>query len=270
VWRAETSSLLWVDIPRGEVHESDPASGRTSTRRVPESVGAVALTESDDLLLACASGFARLSDDGFVHVATVLDAADRMNDAKCDPVGRFWAGSTAVDFTPGQGALHVLESDGAHRIAVEELTLPNGLDWSPAGDVFYLADSMRHEISAWDYDLTDGALTGRRLFASFAPSEGMPDGLTIDTDGCLWVAMWGGHRVIRLDPAGRVVQRIELPVAQPSSCTFGGPQLDTLYVTSAADGLPPREDAVDGSVFALTGVGAQGLPVSRFGIGRPG
>lgn len=193
-----------------------------------------------------------------------------MNDAKCDPAGRFWAGSTAIDFTPGRGALHVLEADGAHRVAVDGLILPNGLDWSPAGDVFYLADTYRHEISAWDYDVTDGALTNRRPFASFNARDGMPDGLTIDVDGCIWVAMWGGHRVIRLDPAGKAIQTIDLPVAQPSSCMFGGPDLDTLFVTSAAEGLQLGDGALDGSVFAIAGLRTQGLPVSRFGVGRPG
>ena len=131
VWRAETSSLLWVDIPRGEVHESVLPSGTTTTRRIPESLGAVALTGSDELLLACRSGFATLRDDQFVPLAPFLGEAERMNDAKCDPAGRFWAGSTAIDFTPGQGALHVLEADGARRVAVDGLTCPTGWTGAP-------------------------------------------------------------------------------------------------------------------------------------------
>jgi sugar lactone lactonase YvrE len=267
VWRPETASLLWVDIAGQNVHESDPATGATMTRHLPESVGAVALTDgSDDLLLACQSGFGSLRGDEFASLATVLDRSERMNDAKCDPAGRFWAGSTAQDFSAGRGRLHVLEPGGEHRVAVTGLTLPNGLDWSLDGKIFYLADSLAHEIIAWDYDVTDGTLTDRRTFASFT-GEGIPDGLTIDTDGCLWVAVWGGHRVVRLDPGGRVVRIVDLPVAQPSSCTFGGPGLDTLFVTSAAEGLPTADGSLDGSVFAITGTGAQGRPVSRFGRG---
>jgi sugar lactone lactonase YvrE len=268
VWRDETSTLLWVDIPRGELHEVAVDSGSTRVRTIPESLGAVALTTSDELLLACASGFGLLAEDGFTITAALLDGSRRMNDAKCDPAGRFWAGSTTLDFQPGQGALHLLEPDGSHRVAVEGLTLPNGLDWSPDGTVFYLADTMRHEISAWDVDLTDGTLRDRRLFASFG--NGMPDGLTVDTDGCLWVTMWGGAELRRLAPDGRTVATVPMPVAQPSSCTFGGADLTTLFVTSARDGLPVGPAALDGSVFALHGLGAQGLPTARFGVGRIG
>jgi sugar lactone lactonase YvrE len=191
-----------------------------------------------------------------------------MNDAKCDPHGRLWAGSTQMEFAGGQGALHMLDADWRHKIVLHGLTLPNGLGWSPDGRTFYLIDSIARELNAFDVTPGGCALSGRRVLTTFGEDAGLPDGMTVDSTGCLWIAMWGGGRIVRVSPEGSVIDVVPVPVAQPSSCAFGGPGLDVLYVTSAREGLdlpPLPATAVDGSVLAVRGLGVTGLPGTRFG-----
>jgi sugar lactone lactonase YvrE len=185
-----------------------------------------------------------------------------MNDAKCDPAGRFWAGSTALDFETGRGALHVLRPDWSTDVVWDGFALPNGMGWSPDSHAFYLADSVAHAIYAFDFDVASGTPSAQRTLIEFTEADGMPDGLCVDTDGCLWVAMWGGARVLRISPAGDVLGSIAMPVRQPSSCAFAG---DLLCVTSARDGLRVSGESLDGSVFRVAGTGSSGLPQAGFG-----
>lgn len=271
VWDARTGLLWWVDIPAGLVHASRvnasrPGTGELTTLALPMQVGAVAPTTSGDLVVACEAGFGLLAAGGAFEVRQpVLAAGERMNDAKCDPAGRLWAGSTEMTFTPGRGRLHVLHPDWHSEVVLDGLTLPNGMGWSPDSSEFYLADSVQRVIYAFTFDLRGATLSGKRTLIAFAERDGMPDGLCVDTSGCLWVAMWGGSRVLRISPVGEILAVVEMPVRQPSSCAFGGQRLDVLYVTSARDGLELADDAADGSVFALTGTGAAGTLPAFFG-----
>ncbi len=267
VWDVSSNALHWVDIPAGEIHTSEPGSGQTLTLSLDTMVGAVALTETGGLVVACAEGFGLLHKGEFDLRLPFLTAAERMNDGKCDPAGRFWAGSTHRDFTAGGGALHMLGADWQPHVALTGLTLPNGLGWTADGSTFYLVDSLQQVIFAFDFDVASGALSGQRILRSFADTEDLPDGLCLDAEDFLWVAMWGGSRVLRISAAGDIVARIDLPVTQPSSCAFGGSGLDTLYVTSARGGLASdlAADAPDGSVFSVTDTGVTGLPPARFG-----
>ncbi|GAA5187626.1 SMP-30/gluconolactonase/LRE family protein [Rugosimonospora acidiphila] len=265
VWDPAGDRLHWVDIPAGHVHTSDPATGRTSTIALPTHVGAAVPRREGGFVAATSAGFAAVDAGGAMTVRrAILPDGQRMNDAKCDRHGRLWAGSTTMDFQPGEGALHVLMPDWTTRVLLNGLTLPNGLDWSPDGRTFYLADTMVGEISAFDTEPGDTTIRRRRTLFRIPSERGMPDGLSVDATGCLWVAMWGGDRVIRLSPDGDLLGEVPMPVHQPSSCAFGGPRLDVLYVTSARDGLDLPAGDPAGSVFAIDRPGAVGLPSTPF------
>jgi sugar lactone lactonase YvrE len=261
VWDPVAERLVWVDIPAGLVHTSS-LDGTTSTIRTPTMVGAVALRQAGGLVAATREGFAVIGPDGEVESKLdVLRSGHRMNDAKCDSRGRFWAGSTEMSFASGEGALHVLAPNWVVRTVLEDLTLPNGLGWSTDDRTFYLADTVEHVLWAFDCDPDTAALGRRRALRTFDDSEGMPDGLCVDAADRVWLAMWGGSRVLALAPDGTVLLDVAVPVRQPTSCAFAGRELDVLCITSAREGLGLADDdpAPDGSVLSVTGTGARGV-----------
>lgn len=188
----------------------------------------------------------------------------RMTDAKCDHAGRFWAGSTDRDFAAGCRALHVLTPSWQWEQVLDGLTLPNGLEWNLDGRAFYLVDTIGGEPCAFNAPSRGLTPTNRRLLTRFPARDGIPDGMTVDTEGCLWVALWGGGRIIRLAPGDETLGTVPVPVAQPSSSAFAGPDLDGLIVTTAREGLDLGEGAVAGSVLAVGGLGVHGLPSRPF------
>ncbi len=270
VWDTERGELLWVDIPRGLVHRLDPATGRDVPLPVGQPVGAVALRASGGLVLALRDGFGLL-DYGSREVSIVQGVetdlpGNRMNDGKCDRAGRFWAGTMAVDETPYAGALYRLDTDLRVRQVVPDATMPNGLDWSPDERTLYYVDTFDQGIDIFDYDPEQGALANRRRLVDIEPADGLPDGLTVDSEGFLWVALWGGSAIRRYAPDGRLDMVVELPVTQVTSCTFGGADLDELYVTTASEGLQGedlRRQPLAGGVFRLR-PGIQGRPPRMF------
>lgn len=265
-WSPGTQTLHWVDILAGSIHTSDVTTGRTSTLTVPTLVGAAVPRRVGGFVAATAEGFATIDPSGMLDTrVALLPDGMRMNDAKCDSHGQLWAGSTAMDFRAGEGRLHVLLPDWSTRVVLDGLTLPNGLGWSPDGRTFYLIDTIAGELCAFDTNPDDAVLAHRRLLYAFPADLGLPDGLTVDSAGCIWVALWGGSRVVRISPDGDLLTGIEMPVRQPSSCTFGGKALDTLYVTSAREGLDLTARDLDGSVFALTGLDMTGPAPEVFG-----
>ncbi|MFB6782379.1 SMP-30/gluconolactonase/LRE family protein [Streptomyces sp. NPDC056352] len=265
-WDSETGQLTWVDILAGRVHTADPAVPRPHTLTLPTFVGAAVPKASGGYVAATTEGFTDVRADGtWTTRLAVLPPGRRMNDAKCDSQGRLWAGSCAMDFATGRGALHVLAPDWATQPVLDGLTQPNGLGWSPDGRTFYLIDTVAHEVNAFDVLPDRLAPTRRRTLARFPEAAGVPDGMTVDSDGCLWIAMWRGGRLFRLSPDGGVLAEVPLPVDQPTSCTFGGPDLDVLYVTTAREGLGPGPAGPAGSVLAVRGLGVRGMPAHRFG-----
>jgi sugar lactone lactonase YvrE len=255
--------LLWVDILGQKLHRTSLADGKTSTFAVPSMIGAVAERARGGMVAAVAEGFAAIDDDGaYKLISDFLHPSERMNDAKCDAAGRFWSGSTAVDFTTGAGRLYVLRPDWSRHCVLEGLTLPNGLGWSPDNGTFYLVDSRQYCLFAFDFDLPSGLLGRKRLLVSFAAEEGMPDGLTVAEDGSIWVAVHGGGRVDVFSSDGAKLGCISLPVSQPTSCAFD--RHGRLWVTSAWDGQPSR-DAPDGGLFAVNVSGRTGAGSGVFG-----
>ncbi|MFI1092560.1 SMP-30/gluconolactonase/LRE family protein [Streptomyces sp. NPDC020917] len=265
-WDPETGRLSWVDILSGTIHDDDPQTAVRSRIQLPPLVGAAVRKTSGGFVAANAEGFADIDRDGrWTQRAAFLPPGVRMNDAKCDVSGRLWAGSCAMDFDEGRGALHVLRPDWTTETVIVGLTQPNGLDWSPDGSVFYLIDTQARELTAGDVVPGRLAPEDRRVLTRFPEALGYPDGMTVDTEGYLWIAMWGGGRLLRVSPAGEIVSQVDLPVVQPSSCAFGGPDLDVLYVTTAREGLAPQTCGPSGSVLAVAGLGVRGLPGRRFG-----
>lgn len=268
VWDHRTSRLAWVDILAGLVHLTEPGSGVTTTVPVGTDVGAIVLNGESGYLLAVRNGFATLEGGHLEVVNQVLDVAgQRMNDGALDPAGRFVAGSITADRTP-TGSLYVRDLDGEVRELFGGVTVSNGLAWNAAGDRLYYVDSPLQCIDVMDYDVEAGTVSGRRTWATIPDSVGIPDGLTIDEEGCLWLALWGGGRVLRFSPDGRVIGEVRLPVSRVTSCAFGGAGLDGLFITTAAVGSspddPPRSH--DGALFVIE-LGVSG--VTSVVAGRP-
>lgn len=271
-WHPGRQSLLWVDILGRQVLEAALGDERTVVRPVPRLVGAVVPAQAGDLVVALQDGLHRLDPaTGATRpfaTAPGHDAATcRFNDAKCDPQGRLWAGTMALDEAPGRGALYCFSHDGGSRRWREGVSVSNGLAWSPDHRTLYYIDSPTRAVQAFDFDPATGALTRPRVAFSTAATPGFPDGCTIDAEGHLWIAFWDGACVARWDPVrGRRLETVRVPAARPTTCAFGGPRLDRLFITSAscrlsAAGRQAQPEA--GHVFVAE-VGATGVPADFF------
>ena len=246
-WDPRRGELLAVDILAGRVYRGLVAdSGALSLIRdyqVPGTVGAIAPVDGDEgWILAAGQGFVHLSPDGSLcPLAQFAPAGTRMNDGACDPQGRLWAGTLADDFRVGGGALYRLDGNGRVELMLSDLTISNGLGWSPDGATMYLADSGPRVIHAFDFDGEAGTISGGRVLVEIDEKVGAPDGLTVDADGDVWVAIYGGGRVQRYSPDGALRTTLLLPAVQSTSCAFAGPGLNRLYVTTATEGWSDEE-----------------------------
>jgi sugar lactone lactonase YvrE len=270
VWDETGQRLIWVDIMAGRVHAFAPARGATQAWEVGEPAGAAALRERGGLILAVQSGFLALDDaTGTAQpIATYPDASPdiRMNDGKCDPAGRFWAGTMAFDLRPGAGALYRLDGAPQADRIIPGVTVSNGLDWSPDGAAMYYIDSLTRRIDVFDYHVETGHIENRRTFVEIEEGAGFPDGMTVDAQGNVWVALWGGNAVRCYAPAGRLAGVVRVPASQASSCAFGGADLGDLYITSARTGLSAEALAGEetaGGVFVAR-PGAKGRPPWKY------
>jgi sugar lactone lactonase YvrE len=179
-----------------------------------------------------------------------------MNDAACDQAGRMFAGTKAEDDTPGAGALYRLDTDHRLTTVLTGVTISNGIGWSPDERLMYYVDSPTRTVDVLDYDRAVGAVADRRPFAELERGSGVPDGLAVDADGGVWVAVWNGGAVLGFDPRGQVTTVVTVPATRPTSCAFGGPKLDVLYITTAAGPAPADQG---GNIFACR-PGPAGLP----------
>jgi sugar lactone lactonase YvrE len=267
VWDARSGRVAWVDITARRIHLTDPASGATETIDVPLHVGAVAPRTAGGFVAALQDGFWVVADGPARRIATVPEASPglRFNDGKCDPAGRFWAGTMAYDQAPGAGALYRLDLDGQVRLVLGGVTVSNGLAWSLDGGTMHYIDTPTQRVDAFSYDPVTAEIEDRRSEIHIPLEAGAPDGMTIDAAGGLWIALWGGAAMHRyLD--GRLERVIELPVSQPTSCCFGGEGLDELYITSAWQGLSAgarQAQPLAGALFRVR-PGVQGIPPAVF------
>jgi sugar lactone lactonase YvrE len=269
VWDDRAGCLWWVDILEEAIHRTDPVSGRDEALPIGRMPGAVGLRESGGIIAAVQDGFGALDPAGRFEMLVPVeadDAATRMNDGKVDPAGRFWAGTTDIDHRPGKGTLYRLDPDLRAAPMIRDVTISNGLDWSLDGRTMYFIDTPTRRVDAFTFDPEGGVISARRPAFAIRDGAGSPDGMTLDAEGYLWVALWDGWAVERYAPDGRLDRRVEVPAAQASSCTFGGPDLDLLFITSARKGFPPGgrpEQPLAGGVFACR-PGPRGRPAFRF------
>jgi sugar lactone lactonase YvrE len=235
-WDPETGSFYWIDSPAGLVYRLD-GSGEHASWKVGPSVGVVRPRAAGGLAVGAGDGFLIL--DPATGTVTKLAATEpdkpenRMNDGACDRAGRFYAGTMAADESPGQGALYRLDPD--HRVTrlCTGVGISNGIGWSPDERLMYYVDSLAYRCDVFDYDAATGAISGRRPFASLGEGDVVPDGLAVDVEGGVWVAVWGGGLIQRYSADGRTAGVVELPAARVTSLAFGGPDLDQLYITTA-------------------------------------
>jgi sugar lactone lactonase YvrE len=257
LWDDRTGELLWVDIMAAMVHRFDPASGVDRAFDVGQPVGAVVPRAAGGYAFALRDGFA-VGDAGGVTVIAPIetDRADvRMNDGACDSRGRFWAGTMQLEYERGAGALFRLDATGAVETMLTGVTISNGIAWSPDDTTMYYVDTTTRGIDAFDYEADTGTIAGRRRLATIEKSAGEPDGLIVDAEGCIWIALWDGWAVRRYAPDGTLLGLVELPVARVTKPAFGGDGLEDLFVTTASP--DERDDAQPhaGGIFrALTGV----------------
>ena len=271
LWHARTHRLYWVDRACHTAHAYEPATGRSFTALVGEPACAIVPTRRSEVLVAFQQRFAFLD---FAHarltpfpVDPLLPPDHRFTNGKCDSLGHLWIGSMALAAIPGEGALWCLRPALQAERRRGHLTSPEGLAWSRDGRTLYHLDTPTRCVEAFTVDPVDGALSAPRRLREFAPGEGTPHGIATDAEGCLWIALCDGWRVVRLDPAtGATRDALPLPVQRPTSCAFGGPNLETLYITTASADLSAAERAAQplaGALFEAT-LGITGIPGDEF------
>lgn len=270
-WDARTGTLLWVDIDGRLVQRYDPLSGRTSARELDQMASAVVARAAGGLALAMEDGvWVTDTDAGIARRIAAVEADDpltRLNDATCDSAGRLWVGSMARDARPRAGALYRVDPDASVERVLVDVTISNGIDWSTDGRFMYYVDSAMRRVDVLDYDMATGHASRRRTLIELPEDAGLPDGMTVDGEGYLWVAMWDGWSVRRYSPAGDLDRIVRLPVSRVTSCAFGGADLDDLYITSASTGLSEvekKDQPLAGGLFAVR-PGVRGREATPFG-----
>ena len=279
LWHPVEQVLYHCDIPGHTLNRFDPASSAHAHWRFDTDVACCAPMLDGALLLAMRDGLWRFDPATGQRSALAEPpydmATERFNDGKCDPQGRFWVGTIYEPRDPPNAALYRF-SDGVLTRQADRITVSNGLAWSPDGRTMYWSDTQAHSVYAFDFDPASGGLSQRRVFANFAakqPGEsldaygGRPDGAAVDVEGCYWVAMFEGQRLLRLSPDGALLREVRLPVRCPTMPCFGGANLKTLYITTARENRPVAELAAQplaGCVLSLR-VDVPGLPANIFG-----
>ncbi|MEU3548792.1 SMP-30/gluconolactonase/LRE family protein [Streptomyces longwoodensis] len=267
-WDPAAGLLLWLDILGSRVHTFDPATGRRGVRVTDQHVGAVKPRAGGGLVLNLRDGVGLIDPDGtfrWLHHEPV--PGRRANDAAVAPDGSLWAGTMRYDEAPGGGSLSRFTGDGSVRTVLDDVAVSNGTGWSPDGRLMYYIDSPTRRVDVFTYDADaegGGRVSGRRPLAEIEEGAGFPDGLTVDAEGCVWVALWDGGAVRRYTPAGELDQVIELPTPRVTACAFGGPDLTDLYVTTARVGLADPHPLA-GSLLVVPGAGKGQVPTAFAG-----
>jgi sugar lactone lactonase YvrE len=272
-WDSTAELLLWVDILGCEVHHFDPVRGSDVVVRTSQHVGAAKPHAGGGLVLNLRDGVALSEDDGTGRwLARWPREGCRGNDAAVDADGRLWAGTMRYDGSPAGGRLYRVDAGGEVVTVLDEVTISNGIGWSPDGRRMYYIDTPTRRVDVLDVDTGTGLVSDRRPLVELTPdTSGYPDGLTVDAEGCVWVALWDGAAVHRYTPDGRLDLVVAVPTSRPTACTFGGRALQDLYITTARDGLDSTtlsREPLAGSVLVLPDAGT-GLPAHVFGTITP-
>ncbi len=265
-WDGRSGRLYFVDILKGDFYLLDPHTKKLTRHNAGTSLGCLGLRRGPGLVMGTGRGFEAWEPGAGTHPIPGMAFGDpeiRFNDGAVDRAGRFWAGAKA---RRGHAHLYRLDPDWTIRTMDTGFAICNGLGWSLDNRVMYFTDSLDHTIYAYDFDLPTGGIANRRVWARVEPPA-TPDGLAVDSQGCVWSCLWDGGRVVRFDPQGRVMEEIRLPVPRPTACAFGGAELDVLYITSAWEGYTAEERRrypLSGDLFVAQ-PGVKGLPEPLFG-----
>lgn len=274
IWNEREGKLYWLDINGKCIHVFEPKSGKRTKYRLDQYPGALAFKESGGFLLAAHHGFYDLELGGneSLRMSKIADPEarlpeNRFNDGKCDPAGRFLAGTIAFDEEKGAASLYVLNQDKKVEKIFTDLTISNGMAWSPDETLFYFIDTSTMKVKAYSYNKETGELGEGQTVIDFTDKQGAPDGMTIDEEGMLWIALYGGWGVVRVDPSnGEVLDTIEVPASNVTCCIFGGEKLDELYITTARKELSEQDlkkQPLAGGLFRCK-PGVAGKPSYRF------
>ena len=266
IWTPETNSVTWTDITQNTFHTANIDTGKTESFSVPSMIGAIAHTKDGHYIAATQKGFALISLEGnYSPFHSFLQDDMRMNDGKVDPAGRFWAGSMALSFEKDRGSLYVLETDNSYQKVLDNITLSNGMGWSPDARYFYYIDSIPGVLKRFEYDSYKGQISNPKNLITFDAASGVPDGMSVSSDGKIVVALWDGGRIEIYEPTGAKVSEIKLGVSRPTCCTFAGPNLDILIVSTASQGIDRSGEPLAGKILAVTGTDLSGLPTQQYG-----
>ena len=272
IWDADANVLWWVDIMSSELYAYDPQTGENRKWNVGQHVGTVVQRAAGGLMLAVQDGFAAFDPaSGALEMLADPEAnlpGNRFNDGKCDPAGRFWAGSMAYEDQSEQGSVYRMDTDHSVHRMIGDIGISNGIIWSLDARTMYYTDSLDFAIRAYDYDAATGGISNERVIIDIPKAMGFADGFTIDEEGMLWVAHYGAGRVGRWNPdTATVLAEIDLPAVGVTACAFGGPGLDQLFITSASLRLSDAEKAQQphaGGLFVAE-VGVRGLAADKYG-----
>jgi sugar lactone lactonase YvrE len=272
VWDAKLRRICWIDILQGEIHEYSPGDNIFRTLSVNQMIGAIAICKNGNFLAALKNGFGFIDrHSGVLNMIANPEPhlpGNRFNDGKCDPEGRFWAGTMSHSDEHEAGSLYVLDKDLSITKKVERTTISNGMAWSPDQQTYYFIDTPTFTVVAFSFDKASGEISNRRIIIQISQHDGSPDGMTIDSEGMLWIAHWDGWQITQWNPeSGEKIHSIHLPVARVTSCTFGGDGLQDLYITTARTGLDEEQlknQPLAGSLFVIRNTGYTGLPAFEF------
>jgi len=276
VWDAKRNSIIWLDIIKGNIHEYNTKNAVFNTIAVHQMIGSFALCENGHYIAALQHGLFFINkftgEQKRIAQPEIHLPQNRFNDGKCDPAGRFWAGTMSIKDEAGAGNVYMLDKNEQLSKMIEHVSISNGLAWSLDHKTFYYIDTPTYKIAAYDYDVISGQITNKRFVIHFEITEGYPDGMTIDNEGMVWIAHWGGWQVSRWDPnTGEKLCYFKLPVEKVTSCIFGGENDTDLYITSAKVGLSEQElqqQPLAGCLFVIPACGFKGIaPVEFQGVG---
>ena len=272
VWDAVNNIICWIDILNGEIHQYHPNTEVYSIIPVHQMIGSLAVCTNGDFIASLQNGFAFISrSEGKVQIIADPESAlpnNRFNDGKCDPAGRFWAGTMSISEMPHQGNVYVLDRDLGISKRIEKVSISNGLAWSLDHKTFYYIDTPSFEVVGYDYNLITGEISNKKPVLQIKVEDGYPDGMTIDQEGMLWIAHWDGWQVTRWNPqTGEKIGSIKIPAARVTSCTFGGENLEDLYITTARVGISEeslKDQPLAGALFVVKNSGFKGMPAFEF------